>query len=251
MIFTVALFINLYHLTEKHYFYVIDSNEVNIICMHVLIFGATGTAGSEVVRQAIADPEVDKITLIVRKPFGFHNTKVNVIIRQDFLNYDDLMSVFREVNACIWCLGISQTQVSKAEYVLITYDYVVAAAKSMLSVNPDLAFVFLSGQGTDSTEKSRVLFARVKGKAENALKSLKFKYLYIFRPGVIVPMRKSPGRAWKYRLEKLIEWIAPQSTITNAQLAKVMLHMIKNCEQSAVFENREIRSIVEKHQYNK
>lgn len=218
--------------------------------MHVLIFGASGTAGSEVVRQAIADPEIDKITLVVRKPFGFHNSKVNVIIWQDFLNYNDLQPLFREVNACIWCLGISQTQVSKEDYVLITYDFVVAAAKSMLSVNPELAFVFLSGQGADSTEKSRVLFARVKGKAENALKSISFKYLYIFRPGVIVPMRKSPGRAWKYRLEKLIEWIAPQNSITTAQLAKVMLQLVKNREQSVLLENREIRSIVVEHQYN-
>jgi len=220
-------------------------NQANIFNMHVLIFGATGTAGSEVVRQAILDPQVEKITIVVRKPVGVHHAKVNTIMHHDFVSYGDLLPLFRQVNACIWCLGISQTQVTKERYFAITHDYVVAAATAMLSVNPEISFVFLSGQGADSSERSRILFARVKGKAENALKSLPFKHLYIFRPGVIVPVQKPAGRSWKYNLEKLIEWIAPQNTITTAQLAKAMLYLLKNREQSVLLENREIRKIVE------
>lgn len=237
------------YLPEKDYFYIEDINLAKSIHMHCLIFGATGTAGSEVVRQAIADPQVDKITIVVRRPVGFHHAKVNTVIHHDFISYKDMLPLFRTVNTCIWCLGISQTQVSKEQYLAITYDFVIAAATAMHSVNPEISFVFLSGQGADSAEKSKVLFAKVKGKAENALKLLSFKHIYIFRPGVIVPISPSTGKAWKYRMGKLIQWMAPKNTITTEQLARVMLYLAKNHEPSVLLENREIRAIVEKLQY--
>ena len=153
-------------------------------------------AGSEVVRQAILNPSISEITLIVRKPLQINHSKIKTVIHSDFLNYESLKNIFANHNACIWCLGISQAQVKEPEYIKITYDFTIAAAKSMLQYNPDITFLFLSGAGADSNEKSKTLFARIKGKAENELKRMSFKQLYIARPGGIRPMHKKENAAW-------------------------------------------------------
>lgn len=171
-----------------------------------------------------------------------------MIVHGDFLDYNELLPAFRESNVCIWCLGISQNKVSKEQYAIITYDYVMAAARSMLSVNPEIAFVFLSGQGADSSEKSRILFARVKGKTENALKSLPFKRLYILRPSGIVPVNQPEeltfSKKMKFMLQKLMVKIVPQLTISTVQLAKSMLTLVKTENNSSLLENRNIKEIV-------
>lgn len=216
--------------------------------MKIVIFGATGTAGSEVVRQAIADNEIDQVFVVSRQLMDYNHPKVRSILHRDFLNYKELLPIFKEVDACIWCLGISQTMVSKEQYVVITYDYVMAAAKAMLSVNPEISFVFLSGQGADSKEKSRILFARVKGKAENALKSLSFKHLYVFRPAGIVPAvlhaNLTSGKKWEFRILKITARLLPWFTISTIQLAQAMLILVKNKKDSILLENAQIKEIV-------
>src|SRR5690348_15422939 len=120
--------------------------------MKIIVTGATGTVGSEVVRQAITDKDVERIYIFTRRDAGFKDPKVTQIIHSDFLHYDTLEPIFREADACIWCLGISQSRVSKLDYFTITYEYAVEAAKTMLRVNPDMHFLFLSGEGADSSE---------------------------------------------------------------------------------------------------
>ncbi|MFY9152698.1 MAG: NAD(P)H-binding protein [Prolixibacteraceae bacterium] len=217
--------------------------------MKVIIFGATGTAGSEVVRQAMADRNVDKVTIVVRKALDFTHPKVKMIVHQDFLEYGSLLSEFREADACIWCLGISQNKVTKDQYHTITYDYVIAAAKAMLSVNPEIKFVFLSGQGADSSERSRILFARVKGKAENALKLLPFKWLYILRPAGIVPVflpeNLTSAKKREFKLVKLVAKILPGYAISTLQLSQAMLKLVKNESPSVLLENKEIKAIAD------
>src|SRR5262245_42727081 len=129
--------------------------------MKILVTGATGMAGAEVIRQAIADQSIEKITALVRKPLLLKDARLQIVIHADFLDYSNCAHLFREHDVCIWCLGISQTQVSKQEYHTITYEYVVAAANAMLAVNPSIGFIFISGDGADPTEKSKTLFARV------------------------------------------------------------------------------------------
>ncbi|MCX6236741.1 MAG: NAD(P)H-binding protein [Bacteroidia bacterium] len=215
--------------------------------MKILIFGATGTAGSEVVRQAISDPEITLVSVVVRKPFDFNYPKMQTIIHHDFLDYKEMLPAFREADACIWCLGISQTKVGKEQYFIITHDYAVAAAKAMLSVNPQISFVFLSGQGADSSEKSKVLFARVKGQTENALKSLPFKHYFIFRPAGIVPVTKQKNLAFmkkaEFSLLKFMAMILPIFTISTVQLAKAMLILIKKGDKFKLLENENIKQI--------
>lgn len=139
-------------------------------------------------------------------------------------------------------------KVNKEQYFVITHDYMLAAAKAMLSVNPEISFIFLSGQGADSTERSRILFAKVKGKTENALKSLPFKRLYILQPAGIVSVNQADNFASDqqkgFTLVKLVARILPAFAITTVQLAQAMLALIKSNGKSSLLENRDIKEIV-------
>ncbi len=211
----------------------------------IIVTGATGLAGSEVVRQAILDDGIAEITALVRRPLPIQHPKLKIVLHDNYRDYSSLGAVFEAHDACIWCLGISQTQVPKDEYVKITYDYVVTAAQAMLSANPALTFVFLSGMGADSQEKSRTLFARVKGKAENNLKRLPFKKLYIARPGGIIPVHKKENPAFFERftipLMPLINFIAPSTMITSVDLAKAMLRLAKHGADRIILENMALK----------
>ena len=171
--------------------------------MKIIITGSTGTVGSELVREAVADNDIEEVILLARKPSEIKHPKIREIIHKNFLDYSGLENIFRETDACLWCLGISQTKVSKEDYFIITYDYAVAAAKAMLAANPAITFLFLSGQGADSTEKSRVRFAKVKGQTENALRAMNFRKLIIFRPGGINPVSKSKNASLNKKFEFL------------------------------------------------
>jgi len=202
-------------------------------------------AGSEVIRQAITDDNITQIIALVRRPLEIAHSKISSIIHQDFLNYDAVKDHFKDCDACIWCLGISQLQVSKQQYGIITYDYTIAAAKAMLAVNPDIHFVFLSGNKADRTEKSKVLFARIKGKTENALLGLGFKKLTIARPDAIWPKHKNKNAPLAYKLAfpffPLVEKFTPAKIIGSVQLAKALLYLTKNISEKNTYENTELR----------
>ncbi|HEY0679272.1 MAG TPA: NAD-dependent epimerase/dehydratase family protein [Chitinophagaceae bacterium] len=215
--------------------------------MNILVTGGTGLAGAEVIRQAIADPEIKKITTLTRRPLVIEHPKLETIIHKDFVNYSGLEDVMSRQDACLWCLGISQSQVSQREYFVITYNYALAAAKALLSANPSITFLFLSGAGADTTETSKTLFARVKGKTENALQSLGLKRLYIARPGGIRPIHKNPNTALTNKLMipffPLLQLLAPSMVINSVQLAKALLHIIKTTPDTMLFENKDLKRI--------
>src|SRR6188768_3903192 len=130
--------------------------------MRILVTGATGMVGSEVIRQAIEDPGISRVTALVRKPMDITHPKLRSIIHRDFTNYDAVEDILKEQDACIWALGISQTKVkSEKEYRLITLDFAIAAGYALIKANPAIRYLFVSGEGTDTTMKSRTLFARV------------------------------------------------------------------------------------------
>jgi uncharacterized protein YbjT (DUF2867 family) len=214
----------------------------------IFVTGASGTAGSAMIMQAIADSDIDKITAIVRKPLTITHPKLNIIIHQNFLNYADLTEIFKQHDACIWCLGISQSLVSKEEYIKLTYDYTLAAAEAMVNANPKITFVFLSGMGADSQEKSSTLFAWAKGKTENALKKMPFKNLYIARPGGIVPSYPRDNYRFIEKVMigvvKLMKVITPGNVITSAELAKAMLIMVKQGTDKVISENKGLHKLL-------
>ncbi len=215
--------------------------------MKLLITGATGMAGSEVVRQAILDPGIEEIIALVRRPMEIRHPKLSAVLHSDFGNYDSLTGIFKKVDACIWCLGISQLQVSRKEYEVITYDYTVAAAKAMMDANPSIHFLFLSGNKADRSEKSRVLFARLKGKAENALLQMNLKRLTIVRPDAIWPKHKNKRAPFAYKLAfpffPLVERFTPSKIIGSVPLARAILKLIKEPGKQDTYENTELREL--------
>ena len=215
--------------------------------MKIIITGSTGTVGSELVREAVADNDIEEVILLARKPSEIKHPKIREIIHKNFLDYNGLENIFRKTDACLWCLGISQTKVSKDDYFIITYDYAVAAAKAMLAANPAITFLFLSGQGADSTEKSRVRFAKVKGQTENALRAMNFRKLIIFRPGGINPVSKSKNASINKKFEflfiQLMKVIVPWAVVNTDVLAKAMLKSIKQDNGQVILSHKMIRQL--------
>lgn len=209
--------------------------------MKIIVTGATGLVGAEVVRQAILDHAISEITALVRKPMEIKHVKVKTILHQNFIDYSSLTDVFKDNDALIWCLGISQSQVNKEMYHTITYDYTIAAAQAVQTANPQMTFLFLSGMGADPTEKSRTLFARVKGKAENALLNMSMKKLFIVRPAGIKPIHKNPNTAFTNKLFipffPLFEWLTPGMVITSVDLARAMIKIAKEGSSQQIMEN--------------
>jgi len=219
--------------------------------MKIIIFGATGLIGSECVRQAIEDKNIEQITAITRRDLDkdIISDKLNVIIHTDFLDYNALLNQFANHQACIWALGISQTAVNENEYIKITHDYTIAAAKAISSVNPDMRFVFVSGMGADSTEQSRFLFGRIKGKTENDLiKESGLKEIYTVRPAGILSSRATPNKPWYERalqpLGHVFTVLKPSWVITSIALARAILYIVKNGHHATLFENQDLRDIV-------
>lgn len=164
--------------------------------MKVVITGATRTAGSEVLRQALADREITDVLVLSRRPTQISDLKLKVALLDNFLDYSALTAQFADYDACLWCLGISQNDVSKEEQVRITYDYTLAAARAMRDTGDNFRFCFLSGAGADTTEKSSILFARIKGRTKNALTSLTRPKAWHFRPGYIHAINTPPKKWW-------------------------------------------------------
>ena len=215
--------------------------------MNIIIAGATGMVGSEVVRQAIEDPAITRIFLLIRRDSGFTHPKITQVIHSDFANYADLENVFIQAEACLWCLGISQSRVSKNEYYRITYTYVVAAARSMLSANPSIRFLFLSGEGADSSEKSPIRFAKVKGQAENALIRLHPEKLFIFRPGGITASTRNKNEGLYKKIEilmvKIMGAVFPWSVISTKDLSLAMLKVTKQGYEKMILSHRDIKNL--------
>jgi uncharacterized protein YbjT (DUF2867 family) len=221
--------------------------------MKIIVTGASGLVGAEVVRQAMMDNEIHEIIALVRRPLDIPHVprqggeKLRIVVHQNFLSYSMWAELFREQDACLWCLGISQSQVTEEEYHTITYDYTLEAAKAMLKANPSIAFLFVSGGGADSTEKSKTLFARVKGKTENALLRLPFKKLFIVRPGGIKPVHKNKNAALANKIMipffPILELLIPNMVISSVQLAKVLLHIAKHGAKKTLLENVDLKQV--------
>ena len=158
--------------------------------LSVIITGATGTAGSGVLDACLRHPEVEKVSVVTRKTTGIEHEKLAEIIHDNFLDYTGIAESLKDHHACFWCLGISSMKVRKeAAYHRITNEFTVEAAKVLEKLNPGMTFCFLSGSGTDETQQSRMMWARVKGKTEVDLGNFNIR-LFNFRPGFIHPIKE-------------------------------------------------------------
>ena len=151
--------------------------------MNVLLFGASGMVGQGVLRECLLDPEVISVLSIARSSTGQQHPKLREIVHKDLVDFSSIESELSGLDACFFCLGVSSAGMSEENYRRVTYDITLAAAETLVKLNPEMTFVFVSGAGTDSSERGRMMWARVKGQTENALLRLPFKTAYMFRRG--------------------------------------------------------------------
>src|SRR5580698_7589629 len=168
--------------------------------MKVLLFGATGMVGQGVLRECLVDPDVQVVQTVGRTAAGTANPKLRELIRSDLWNYRSVENELAGFDACFFCLGVSSSGMTEADYERVTYGITLAAAETLSRLNPLMTFIYVSGAGTDSSERGKTMWARVKGKTENALFRLPFKGAYMFRPGVIQPLYGASSKTASYRI---------------------------------------------------
>ena len=154
-----------------------------------IITGATGMVGEGVLEECLTHPDVEKILVINRKPCGVTHPKLTEILHADFFNLTPAADRLKGYNACFFCLGVSSVGLKEEKYYSLTYTLTMNFAELLAGQNPDMTFCYISGAGTDSTEKGRISWARVKGKTENDLMKLPFKNVFACRPGFMLPSK--------------------------------------------------------------
>jgi uncharacterized protein YbjT (DUF2867 family) len=214
----------------------------------VVLFGATGMIGQGVLRECLLDPRITQVVALVRGETGQAHPKLREVIHQNFLDYGAIEGELTGLDASFFCLGVSSAGLSEAEYHRITHDVTLAAATTLARLNPQMTFAYISGAGADSTERGRVMWARVKGQTENALLRLPFRAVYLFRPGAIRPLHGITSRTRLYRvlyrvlapLFPLLKAVSPDSVTTTEQLGRAMIRAGLEGAPQAVLEMRDI-----------
>ena len=166
--------------------------------LKVIIFGSTGMVGKGVLYECIDSQDVELILLVNRSSLGINSPKVKEILHDDFTNFSSLENTLRGYDACYFSLGVSAAGMKEKNYRTITYGFTLAAASILRKLNDNMTFIYVSGVGTDSTEKGRSMWARVKGKTENDIIKLGFKDAYMYRPGYIQPEREIKSKTKLY-----------------------------------------------------
>ncbi|MFJ2395452.1 NAD(P)H-binding protein [Streptomyces sp. NPDC087843] len=201
--------------------------------MRVALFGASGMVGQGVLRACLQDGGIEEVVLVVRTPLKTEHPKIREVVHTDFTDFGAVQGELEGLDACFFCLGVSSAGRDEEEYTRITYDFTLAAARAVSVNNPELTFTYVSGEGTDSTESGRSMWARVKGRTENALLAMPF-HAYLFRPGYIQPRNGAVSRTSGYRLMyRLTSWLypvlrrlVPKYVTTTEHLGRAMIAVV-------------------------
>ena len=202
----------------------------------VIITGASGMIGKGVLLECLSHESIDEVLAIVRHSTGQVHPRLKELIHSDFTDFTAIRDRLAGFDACFFCLGVSSAGMKEEDYRRITYDFTLSLAKTLVQLNPGLTFTYVSGEGTDTTEKGRIMWARVKGKTENDLLNLGFGQAFMFRPGLIIPLKGIKSRTKSYQfvynyfmwLVKLIKALAPDSVVTTTQIGLAMINAMLN-----------------------
>lgn len=157
--------------------------------MRVIITGTTGMVGKGVLLECLDSPVIEAVLVVNRRSIEMNHPKLKEVLHKDFLDISPIKAELAGYDACFFCMGISSAGISKEKYYSITHDLTIHWAETLVAQSPEMTFCYVSGEGTDSTESSRMSWANVKGKTENDILAMPFKNKYMFRPGFIQPMR--------------------------------------------------------------
>jgi uncharacterized protein YbjT (DUF2867 family) len=219
--------------------------------MKVILFGATGMVGQGVLRECLLDPGIDAVLAVGRSPLREQQPKLREIVQSDFTDYSAIESQLTGYDACFFCLGVSSIGMAEERYRHLTYDITLAAAKTLARLNPQMVFVYVTGRGTDSTERGSLMWARVKGKTENDLLKLPFKAAYMFRPAGIQPLHGIRSKtAWVQAiyvgaapLLSLLNRMAPKYMTTTEQVGRAMIKVVREGYPKAMLESEDINRL--------
>ena len=216
--------------------------------MKVLIFGATGMVGQGVLRECLLATDVTDVLAVGRTPLEQEHPRLRQLVLADLMNLEPLEAGLRGYDACFFCLGVSSSGMKEAEYTRLTYDLALAIARTLARLNPAMVFTYVSGLGTDSTERGSSMWARVKGRTENDLQKLPFAGVYLFRPGLIQPLHGIRPKARLYRifyavLKPLLpaaRALFPALVLTTEEMGRAMLNAARLGAGRRVLETRDI-----------
>ena len=219
--------------------------------MKVLIFGATGMVGQAVLLECERDPGVVSVVALGRTPVAGEHPKLTNLIHADLANFAGLDAQLTGFDACFYCLGVTSNGMSEADYTRMTYTWTVAAGETLSRLNPGMTFIYVSGSGTDSSEKGRSMWARVKGRTENALLRLPLT-AYMFRPGFIQPMDGIESKTPSYRIfykvlapfMPLLRRALPNQMLTTREIGQAMLSVARHGCRKRILETKDIRAVV-------
>ncbi len=215
--------------------------------LKVILTGVTGMVGEGVLFECLRNPAVDEVLVIGRRHYELQHAKLKELLVPDFSQLNEHAAEISGYDACFFCAGISSVGMKEDKYTHITYDTTLAFAHSLLAVNKAMTFCYVSGAQTDSTEKGRIMWARIKGRTENALTQLPFKAAYNFRPGVMQPFEGQ--RNWKsgYKLiVKVIRFFAAQQVISLEELCRAMIEVARNGHNKSILEIKDIKECAKK-----
>ena len=219
--------------------------------MKVILLGATGMVGQGVLRECLLDPEVESVLIIGRSATGQKHEKLKEIVHNDLFDLSVIGSQLLGYDACFFCLGVSAVGMKEEAYRRVTYDLTISVAEALAKLNPTMTFIYVSGANTDSTERGRMMWARVKGQTENALSRMPFKAVYLFRPGYIQPLHGIRTKTTWYRacyammgpIYPLWKLLFPKYVTTTECLGRAMLSVTKRGAPKPVLENQDINNI--------
>ncbi len=216
--------------------------------LKVIITGTTGMVGKGVLLECLEHPEVSEVLIINRSSIGMQHPKLKELIHKDFYNLQPVQEQLQGYDACFFCLGVSSVGMSEEAYTKPTYDLTLHFAETV--INADMTFIYVSGSGTDSTEKGSIMWARVKGKTENALLKMPFKAAYMFRPGVILPVKGVKSKTPLYNffyviLRPFFPLMSKMNSVTDsAKVGQAMINVVLHGSDKVHLENKDINEVV-------
>ncbi|NNF14568.1 MAG: NAD-dependent epimerase/dehydratase family protein [Gemmatimonadetes bacterium] len=221
--------------------------------MNVLLFGATGMIGSGALIECLEHPDVRKVITVGRRPSGSTHAKLDDVVHDDFLDYSSVVQRFEDYDACLFCLGVSAAGMSEEQYRLITRDFTLAAADALWSVRPDASFCYISAAGADPEQKSRMMWARVRGGLEQELLERGDAPTWIFRPGYIQPAKGVTSRTTLYNLAyavagplfPLLDRVAADHVTTTERLGLALIRAARDGAHSTHLDNKDINALAE------
>jgi hypothetical protein len=215
-----------------------------------IITGVTGMVGEGVLYECLSNPDVEKVLVISRRPCGVTDPKLHEVIHQDFCDITPVEGQMKGYDACFFCLGISSLGMKKPEYYKVTYTLTMHFAERLALLNPGMTFCYISGAGTDSTEKGRISWARVKGKVENDLRKLSFRQVYSFRPGFLHPEKgmKNAHSWYKFFGFMYPFWrtVMPNFVTTLSELGRAMINSVTKGYEKPVLEVKDILELAKR-----